>query len=143
MYEEALVEPLAHVLKNLGVKRGMVVFGQDGLDEISASAPTTVCEIKDGTYTSYTLTPEQFGFARCRKEELVGGTPEENARITRAILSGDEQGGKRTAVILNSAAALHIAREIPMEESVSIAAELIDSGKALEKFRHFVTATNA
>lgn len=86
VYDEKLVEPLARVLANLGVKSAMVVYGQDGLDEISMSAPTTVCEVRDGNYESYVITPEQFGFERCKKEDLAGGTPEENAKIARRIL---------------------------------------------------------
>ena len=88
VYDEYLVTPLAQVLISLGVKRGMVVYGQDKLDELSMSAPTTVCEIKDGWFKTYTVTPERFGLPRCKKEELVGGTPAENAAITRAILGG-------------------------------------------------------
>ncbi len=88
VYEEALVRPMAEVLFNLGVKRGMVVYGQDCLDEISLSAPTSVCEIKDGTFEEYVITPEEFGMTRCTKEELVGGTPQENAEITKEILAG-------------------------------------------------------
>lgn len=107
VYDDYLVEPLAQVLINLGIKRGMVVYGQDKLDEISLSAPTTVCEIRDGWFKSSVITPEDFGFDRCKKEELKGGTPEENAAITRAILNG-ERGHKRNAVLLNAGAALYI-----------------------------------
>ncbi len=132
VYDEYLVEPLAQVLISLGVKRGMVVYGQDKLDEISMSAPTTVCEFKDGWFKSYTITPEQFGFARCTKADLEGGTPEENAEITRAILQG-EKGHKRNAVLLNAGAGLYIAGKAEsMEAGVKLAAELIDSGKANE-----------
>ncbi len=101
VYDEYLVEPLAQVLINLSVRRGMVVYGQDKLDEISMSAPTTICEFKDGWFKSYVVTPEQFGFTRCTKADLEGGTPEENAKITRAILQG-EKGHKRHAVLLNA-----------------------------------------
>ena len=143
VYDEALVVPLAQVMANLGVTRGMVVFGQDKLDEISMSAPTTVCEIKDGTFTSYELTPEQFGYARCQKEELVGGTPEENAEITRKILSGDEKGAKRKAVCLNAGAALYIAGKAEsMKAGVKMAEELIDSGAALTKLNQFIEESN-
>ena len=129
VYEEALVEPLAEVLTNLGVKRAMVVYGQDSLDEISLSAPTSVCEVKDGTYTRYTITPEQFGLTRCCKEELVGGTPKDNAKITRDILSG-VKGPKRDAVLLNAGAAIYIAgRTKTMQEGIELAARLIDDGK--------------
>ena len=143
VYDEALVVPLAQVMANLGVTRGMVVFGQDKLDEISMSAPTTVCEIKDGTFTSYELTPEQFGYARCQKEELVGGTPAENAEITRKILSGEEKGAKRKAVCLNAGAALYIAGKAEsMKAGVKMAEELIDSGAALTKLNQFIEESN-
>lgn len=143
VYDEALVVPLAQVMANLGVTRGMVVFGQDKLDEISMSAPTTVCEIKDGTFTSYELTPEQFGYARCQKEELVGGTPTEKAEITRKILSGDEKGAKRKAVCLNAGAALYIAGKAEsMKAGVKMAEELIDSGAALTKLNQFIEESN-
>lgn len=143
VYDEALVVPLAQVMANLGVTRGMVVFGQDKLDKISMSAPTTVCEIKDGTFTSYELTPEQFGYARCQKEELVGGTPAENAEITRKILSGNEKGAKRKAVCLNAGAALYIAGKAEsMKAGVKMAEELIDSGAALTKLNQFIEESN-
>lgn len=143
VYDEALVVPLAQVMANLGVTRGMVVFGQDKLDEISMSAPTSVCEIKDGTFTSYELTPEQFGYTRCQKEELVGGTPAENAEITRKILSGEETGAKRQAVCLNAGAALYIARKVEnIEAGVKMAEELIDSGAALAKLNQFIEESN-
>ena len=143
VYDEALVVPLAQVMANLGVTRGMVVFGQDKLDEISMSAPTTVCEIKEGTFASYELTPEQFGYARCQKEELVGGTPAENAEITRKILSGNEKGAKRKAVCLNAGAALYIAGKAEsMKAGVKMAEELIDSGAALTKLNQFIEESN-
>lgn len=142
VYDETLVEPLAKVLNNLGVKRAMVVYGQDSLDEISLSAPTSVCEVKDGTYTSYTITPEQFGFKRCQKEDLVGGDPEYNAKITRDILGG-KKGPKRDAVLLNAGAAIYIAgRTKTMQEGVELAAKLIDEGKALAKLKQFIEETN-
>ena len=143
VFDEALVEPLAEVMANLGVNRGMVVFGQDKLDEISMSAPTSVCEIKDGKFQSYELTPEQFGYTRCQKEDLQGGTPEENAEITRAILKGEEKGAKRQAVCLNAGAALYIAGKAgTIEEGVRMAEELIDSGAALKKLEEFIEETN-
>ncbi|MCI5650265.1 MAG: anthranilate phosphoribosyltransferase [Fusicatenibacter sp.] len=142
VYDESLVQPLAEVLSNLGVKRGMVVYGQDGLDEISMSAPTTVCEIRDGEFTSYVITPEELGLKRCRKEELVGGTPAENADIARRILTG-EKGPKRDAVVINAAAALHIAKDqLSLKDAVTVAQELIDSGKALRQLEEFVRLTN-
>ena len=143
VYDEALVEPLAQVMANLGVTRGMVVFGQDSLDEISMSAPTSVCEIKDGKFTSYVLTPEQFGYERCTKEELQGGTPQENAEITKAILEGKETGAKRHAVCLNAGAALYIAgKAASIEAGVKMAEQLIDSGAALKKLEEFIQKSN-
>lgn len=142
VYEEALVEPLAKVLSNLGVKRAMVVYGQDSLDEISLSAPTTVCEVKEGTYHSYILTPEQFGFKRCKKEDLVGGSPDYNAKITRDVLNG-VLGPKRDAVLLNAGAAIYIGgKAATMQEGINLAADLIDSGKALAKLEEFIKETN-
>ncbi len=141
VYSEELVEPLARVLSNLGVKKAMVVYGQDSIDEISMSAPTTVCEVRNGEFTSYVITPEQFGFTRCAKEDLVGGNAQENAEIIRAILNG-EKGPKRDAVVLNAAAAIHIAKEdISIKDAISLAEEAIDSGKAAEQLKAFVAAT--
>ena len=143
VYDEALVKPLAQVMANLGVTRGMVVFGQDSLDEISMSAPTSVCEIKNGTFTSYVLTPEQFGYERCTKEELQGGTPQENAKITRDILEGKEKGAKRHAVCLNAGAALYIAGKADtIEAGVKLAEQLIDSGAAKTKLEEFIAKSN-
>ena len=142
VYDGYLAEPLAQVLVSLGVKRGMVVYGQDKLDEISLSAPTTVCEIRDGWFKSYVITPEEFGFQRCTKEDLKGGSPEENARITRSILSG-ETGHKRNAVLLNAGASLYIGGKVEsMAEGVALAAELIDSGKALETLNRLIEVSN-
>ena len=142
VYDDYLVEPLAQVLINLGVKRGMVVYGQEKLDEISLSAPTTVCEFKDGWFKTYVITPEEFGFERCTKEDLVGGTPEENAKITLAILKG-EQGHKRNAVLMNAGAALYIGGKAEtMKDGVALAAELIDSGKALDTLQKLIEISN-
>lgn len=142
VYDESLVEPLAKVLSNLGVKRALVVYGQDRLDEISASAETSVCEVKDGTFKSYTISPEQFGLTRCKKEELTGGTPDENAAITKAVLAG-EQGARRTAVVLNAGAGLYVAGKADsIEAGIRLAEELIDSGKAEKKREEFVKYSN-
>ncbi|MBQ9885361.1 MAG: anthranilate phosphoribosyltransferase [Lachnospiraceae bacterium] len=141
VYKEELLEPLANVLYNLGIKKAMVVYGQDCLDEISMSAPTSVCEMIDGEITKYTIEPEQFGFERCAKDDLVGGSPEENAKIALDILNG-EKGPKRDAVLLNAGAAIHIAKGVSIEEGIKIAAEAIDSGKALAQLNSFVEATN-
>ena len=143
VYDQSLVEPLAQVMANLGVNRGMVVYGQDSLDEISMCAPTSVCEIRDGKFTSYEITPEQFGYERCEKGALTGGTPAENAEITKAILKGEEKGPKRQAVCLNAGAALYIAgKAVSIEEGVKLAESLIDSGAALKKLEEFVEETN-
>ncbi len=144
VYADELVEPLAQVMGNLGVKKGMVVYGQDSLDEISMSAPTSVCEIKDGWFHSYVITPEQFGYKTCTKDDLKGGTPAENAQITRDILSGKETGPKRHAVCLNAGASLYIAGKAEsMEAGVRMAEELIDSGAAMAKLEEFIKESNA
>ncbi|MDE5802077.1 MAG: anthranilate phosphoribosyltransferase [Lachnospiraceae bacterium] len=138
VYDAALVPDMAKVLMNLGVKRGMVVYGQDKLDEISLSAPTTVCEIADGQLRSYEITPEQFGFARCEKEALTGGTPEENAAITRQILQG-KKGARRDAVVMNAGAALYIAgKAADIAGGIRLAEEMIDSGKAEKQLEAFI-----
>ncbi len=143
VYDEYLVAPLAQVLISLGVKRGMVVYGQDKLDEISMSSPTTVCEIKDGWFKSYVIAPEDFGFDRCTKEDLVGGTPEENAHITRDILSGKERGPKRNAVLMNAGASLYIGGKADsFADGVKLAAEIIDSGKATETLNKLIEVSN-
>ena len=143
VYDQSLVEPLAQVMANLGVNRGMVDYGQDSLDEISMCAPTSVCEIRDGKFTSYEITPEQFGYERCEKGALTGGTPAENAEITKAILKGEEKGPKRQAVCLNAGTALYIAgKAASIEEGVKLAESLIDSGAALKKLEEFVEETN-
>lgn len=142
VYDESLVEPLAHVLANLGVKRALVVYGTDGLDEISLSAPTKVCEVKDGTFTSYEITPEQFGLTRCSKDDLVGGTPAENAQITRDILAG-KPGPKRDAVLMNAGAAIYMAGKADsVQKGIDLAKEIIDSGKAAEQLAKFVELSN-
>ena len=143
VFDQSLVEPLAQVMMKLGVNRGMVVFGQDKLDEISMSAPTSVCEIKDGWFQSYEITPEQFGYTRCSKEELAGGTPAENAEITKAIVNGTEKGPKRQAVCMNAGAALYIAGKAEsLEAGVKMAENLIDSGAAAAKLEEFIRLSN-
>ena len=142
VYDEYLVQPLAQVLMNLGVKRGMVVYGQDRLDEISLSAPTTVCEFKDGWMKNYVIKPEDFGMERCTKADLAGGLPEENAKITRDILAG-AQGPKRNAVLLNAGASLYIGGKAEsFADGVKLAAELIDSGKALQTLEKLIELSN-
>ena len=142
VYEEYLIEPLAKVLMELGVKRGMVVYGTDKLDEISLSAPTKVCEIKDGSLHTYEIKPEDFGLSRCKKEDLAGGDPKENAAITLSILNG-EKGAKRDAVLLNAGAALYIGEKAKsMQEGINLAARLIDSKKALKVLEDFIKVSN-
>lgn len=142
VYDEYLVEPLAQVLINLGVKRGMVVYGQDKLDEISMSAPTTICEIRDGWFKTSVITPEDFGFSRCTRDELKGGTPEENAAITLAILKG-AKGPKRNAVLLNAGAALYIGEKAEtLKDGIALARELIDSQKALAVLQKLIQISN-
>ena len=142
VYDGYLVEPLAQVLVDLGVKRGMVVYGMDKLDEISLSAPTKVCEIRNGWFKSSTITPEDFGFERCTKDDLKGGTPAENAAITRAILGG-EKGHKRNAVLMNAGASLYIGGKADsMRDGIALAADIIDSGKALVTLEKFIEVSN-
>ncbi|MDR3278459.1 MAG: anthranilate phosphoribosyltransferase [Oscillospiraceae bacterium] len=138
VYEEDLVEPMAQVLYNLGVKNALVVYGRDGLDEISMSSPTSVCEVREGSFRSYVIDPENFGLRRCDKRDLAGGTPAENAAITRAVLSG-RSGPRRDAVLLNSAAAIYIARpEVQMRDAMELARRAIDSGAAMGQLERLV-----
>ena len=142
VYDEYLIEPLAKVLMELGVKKGMVVYGMDKIDEISLSAPTKVCEIKDGSLHTYEIKPEDFGLSRCKKEDLAGGDPKENAAITLSILNG-EKGAKRDAVLLNAGAALYIGEKAKsMQEGINLAARLIDSKKALKVLEDFIKVSN-
>jgi len=142
VYDRAMVEPLAQVMCNLGVKNAMVVHGEDGLDEISLSAPTFACEVKDGWVRSYTLTPEQFGLNRCKKEDLQGGEPAENAQIMKSLLQG-EKGPKRDAAVLNAAAAMFITGKYDsIATAVGVANEVIDSGKAMQKLESFISCSN-
>ncbi len=142
VYSADLVEPLARVLYNLGVKSAMVVYGEDSIDEISMSAPTKVCEFKNGEFKSYEITPEQFGFEKCDKSELVGGTPDENAQILRNILDG-EQSAKRNAVLLNAGAAIYVADKAnSIAEGIELAKDMIDSGKAKEQLARFIELSN-
>lgn len=143
VYDENLVEPLARVLCNLGIKRAMVVHGHDGLDEVSLSANSTVCEVNNGQINSFFLDPKQFDFEYCSPDDLVGGDPKENAEIALSILKG-EKGPKRNIVLLNSAICIYMAKDdITLRECVSLAAEMIDSGKALEQLNKFVALSNA
>lgn len=143
VYDENLVEPMARVLANLGVKRAMVVHGHDGLDEVSMSAKTTVCEVNNGQVNSFFLDPHQFGFEYCKTEDLIGGDPIQNAEIAMRILSGD-RGPKRDIVLLNSAICLYMSyNNITLRECVKLAAEIIDSGKAMKQLNDFIRLSNA
>lgn len=142
VYDENLVEPLARVLGNLGVKRAMVVHGHDGLDEITLTGGSTICEVTEARLNSYFITPETFGFDRCELSDLVGGDPRENAEIAKAVLSG-ERGPKRDTVVLNAACCLYMGKsDVTMRECVCLAQELIDCGAAMRKLDDFITATN-
>lgn len=143
VYDGYLVEPVAKVLDKLGVKNALVVYGEDQLDEVSPSAPTLVCELKDGYYRTTEITPEDFGLVRGKKEELAGGTPEENAEITKGILSGKIQGTKRNAVLMNAGLALYAANAVSsMKEGIEKAAALIDSGAAYKKMEAYIEESN-
>ncbi|MHC1721632.1 MAG: anthranilate phosphoribosyltransferase [Aminipila sp.] len=143
VFDKSLVEPMGKVLLNLGVNNGMVVYGNDGLDEISVSDVTTVCEIRDGIISKYEISPENFGLKRCKKQELTGGTPMENAKITKNILMG-EKSAKRDAVVLNSAAALYIAKQTEsIAEGIKLAEKILDTGMAMKQLEKFVTLSNS
>ncbi|MDD4594532.1 MAG: anthranilate phosphoribosyltransferase [Methanobacteriaceae archaeon] len=142
VYDESLVKPLTEVLHNLGVKKALVVYGQDKLDEISVSSPTTVCEIKGGDIIDYVIEPEEFGFEKCSKNDLVGGDPSFNANITRSILDG-KKGPKRNAVVINAAAGLYVAGKVSsLNDGVILAEELIDSKKAKNQLKLFIELSN-
>lgn len=142
VYDELLVTPLAHVMANLGVQKGMVVYGKDCIDEVSMSAETTVCEIKSGQFINYTIKPEDFGMKRCHKKELEGGSPEQNAMITKKILNG-QKGAKRDAVVLNAGAGIYVAGKTnSLSEGIALAQQLIDNGKAKAQLEAFIKHSN-
>lgn len=143
VYDEYLVEPLVKVLDSLGVKRAIVAYGKEKLDEISPNGPTTICELRDGYYRTSTIRPEDFGMMPGEKADLIGGKPEENAQITRDILAGRIQGTKRNAVLLNAGAALFVARKADsIADGIKLAASLIDSGKATETLNRCIAVSN-
>lgn len=143
VYDESLVEPMAKVLDQIGVKDAAVIHGQDGFDEASISAPTTVMEVHNGEFTKYEITPEQFGLKRANKSDIIGGTPDENAEITMNILKGNK-GPQRDVILVNSALAIHTAKpEISLDDAVKLAAKTIDDGKALEELNQFIKLTEA
>ncbi|MEQ8201637.1 MAG: anthranilate phosphoribosyltransferase [Syntrophomonadaceae bacterium] len=143
VYDRKLVEPLAQVLANLGVVRGLAVSGADGMDEVTLTGPTHVCEIRFGELTSYDITPEQFGLRTCQLSDLVGGTPLENARITQDILSGRELGPKREVVLLNAAMALYLGiDDCSVSDCIELARDILDSGRAAAKLEEFRQLTH-
>nr|WP_302599372.1 anthranilate phosphoribosyltransferase [uncultured Cellulosilyticum sp.] len=143
VYSEDLVIPMAQVLANLGIKHAMVVHGQDGVDEVSLCAPTTVCEVREKELRSFVLNPQDLGLTLCKQSDLVGGEAALNKQIALQILSG-EKGPKRDMVLLNSAVALTTALDnISMQEAIKLSAELIDSGKAMKKLNDFIESTNS
>ena len=142
VYDELLVEPLAHVLANLGVEKGMIVHGQDCMDEFSCSAPTTICDFHGDKFESYVLTPEDLGISRCRKSDIEGGTPEDNAKITMDILSG-KKGPRYDCVLLNSAAGLYASNTVSdLKDGIELADKMIADGKAAEQLERFRKASN-
>lgn len=141
VYDKDLLEPLAKVLHELGVNKAMVVHGEDGLDEVSLTGATDVCELQNGQLTTYQITPEQFGFKRCQPADLVGGTPADNAKITQAILNG-AQGPQRDVILMNAGCALHVAHpELSIAEAIQLAADTIDSGQAQAELKQFIALT--
>lgn len=143
VYDEYLCEPVAKVLSSMGVKHALVVYGRDKMDEVSPSCETTVCELRDGFYRTIVIKPEDFGMTRGEKSEIVGGTPEENAAVTRGILEGKITGTKRNAVLLNAGCAIYAANKAEsIANGIKIAAEMIDSGKALEVLDQFARVSN-
>lgn len=138
VYDEYLLDPLAKVLNSLGVRRGLIVYGQDKLDEISISAPTSICEVHEGSYRRYVIEPEDFGLTRAKKSDIVGGSPEYNAQVTREILRG-EKSPKADIVLLNAAAAIYVGEKAKnFSEGLEIAREMISSGKATQKLEEFI-----
>lgn len=145
VYDESLIEPLAKVMQNLGVKRGMVVYGTDKIDEISMSSETKVCEILDKeNLKSYTISPKDFGYDFCDKKELEGGSVKENAEIIRNIFNLKDNGAKRKAVCMNAGAGFYIAKKVKnIKEGVQMAENLIDEKKAFEKLEDFIKESNS
>lgn len=143
VFSEEYVEKIAKALVKLGVTDAMVVYGLDCLDEISASAQTKVAEVRGESITYYTIQPEDFGFERVDKSELVGGNPEENAQITRDILKGNGTVAQKTAVIMNAGACIYAGKlGVNLAESIEMAKEILASGKAYDILEAFVRVTN-
>lgn len=141
VYAPELTEMFANALKNLGAKRAFVVHGHDGLDEISVCAPTRISELRDGLVRTYDITPEQFFGKQSDPKDLVGGTPEDNAKITKKILEG-EKGPKRDVILLNASAALVAAGKAEdFQEGITFAEASVDEGKAAEKLESLIRFT--
>ncbi len=142
VYDEKLLEIMAKVLMNLGVKGAMIVYG-NGLDEVTVSGITKVCELRDKKLIKYEINPEDYGIKISPKSEIVGGSPAENAQITLNILNGTERGAKRDIVLLNAGCAIYCTgAAASIDEGISMARESIDSGKALAKFEKMKEFTN-
>lgn len=144
IYDKSLMPLMANVLIKLGIKGAMVVNGSDGLDEITMTGITHVAEVRDGLIKEYDIDPHDYGFECCRPEDLQGGSPQENAQITLDILSGKERGAKRNTVLLNAGCAIYCSGHAnDIKEGITIAAEMIDSGKALAKLNEMKDFTNS
>jgi anthranilate phosphoribosyltransferase len=142
VYRGELVEKLAQVLKNLGCRRGFVVHGMDGMDEITLTAETRMAEVTPEKVVVTTLSPEDLGLTRCRMADLRGGNAPENAAIVRAVLSG-EKGPKRDIVLVNAAFGLVAAgKAATPTDGLKVAAEAIDSGRAKGQLEKLVRLTN-
>ncbi len=144
VFSRPFVEKVANALVKLGVKNAFVVYGCDCLDEISACSETEVAEIRNNDIKYYTIKPEDFGFERCKKEDLLGGTPQENASIAKAVLSKTSTAAQRTAVVLNAGAGIYVAGKgkISLADAMKKAEDIIDSGKAAAKLEEFIRITN-
>lgn len=142
VYSEDLVRPFAGVLDRIGVRNGLVVYGRDGIDEMSVCAESKVCEVRNGQFDEYVVKPQDFGLPMSPHAELLGGDPAENAAITRGILGGRIKGGKRDAVLLNAAAGLYtVGKAKSIEEGIEMARNAIDSGQALSRLKRYVALT--
>ena len=144
VFSNDFVEKVAKALVKLGVTDALVVHGNDCLDEISACGETSVAEVRNGNISYYTITPEEFGYKRCEKSELKGGSPQENAQITKNVLSGKGTYAQRTAVVLNAGAGIYVAEKghITLADAMKRAEQAIDNKKALKALEDFIRITN-
>jgi len=135
VYDPELVPVVARALSHMGVDRALVVHG-DGLDEFALHGESTLAELDGGDVEEYTVTPADFGLEAAPVEAVAGGTPEENARDLRGIVTGELTGPKRDIILANAGAAIYVAGEADsLEEGAERAAEAIDSGAAAETLR--------